>query len=92
MVVEDRGAAPADGVGRAEQGGQPHRFRRQDAVEPPPQPVEDLPEILGRRKRSETAGESRVEVVVEVDQPRQNHPAVRIHRFRRRVFFAKRGG
>ena len=91
VMIKERGAAPTDAIGGAEQGGQPNRLRCQRAVEQPPEALEDLPEVFRRFGRRETAGKGRVEVVVEVDEPGHHQPAACIEKLRFRVLPPKLG-
>ena len=55
-----------------------YRLPGQGAVEPPPQELEDLPEVNWCRGRHKATREGGVKMVVEVDETRKNHPTARI--------------
>jgi hypothetical protein len=75
VVIEEGGAAPANAVGEPEKGRQAYRLRSQSAVEAPPQELQDLPEVGRWCGRCETAGEGGVEMMVEIDETREDDPA-----------------
>ena len=87
MVIKHRGHAVADAV--------QHRHRRaiidvlgrQYLVEPPPQPFQNLTELLRRlRLQIHTAGKTTVKMHMRIDQPRHDQAASRIDKRRAGIF------
>jgi hypothetical protein len=78
MVDEDGGPGQG-GFGGADEGGQEDRLFVQRAVEPPPDALQDLPEVARMGGRTgHAAGESAVEMRVRVHEPGHDQPAVQV--------------
>jgi len=79
VVVEDGGGAVADALDERDQRARPDVLARERAIEPPPEPLEDLAEAQrGRPGRREAARHRAVEVVVRADEAGQHDLPARV--------------
>ena len=78
VVIEYRRASPAYAVCRGQQSGQTDRVRVEGSIESPPQPVQDLGEVSHLDPWIETAGEGRIEVVVQVHESGEDEAATSV--------------
>ena len=86
-MVKDCCRPPADGFGERELRRETDGVGIESAIEPPPQPIEDLAEVVEAPSGVEAPRQARIEVVMKIDEAGEDQTAARIQGAGPRVLF-----